>query len=147
MESSRVHNANARRSPVLSDTTCPRPNMPTSEGLPQRWRLRTKKLAKIRVRFLRNEVERKQSQRNWRRIQALLQPSINGKKWSWYHLTQRMARQGAKTIKKNTNSTQNKSQTHCAKQYKVTSFLSTDCELSSETCSKNVYSPGPRSWT
>ena len=50
---------------------------------------------------------------------------------------------GAKTIKKNTNSTQNKSQTHRAKQYKVTSFLSTDCELSTETCSKNVYSLGP----
>ena len=53
-------------------------------------------------------------------------------------------RQGAKTIKKNTNSTQNKSQTHRAKQYEVTSFLSTDCELSTETCSKNVYSLGPR---
>ena len=26
MESSTVHNSNARRSPVLSDTTCPRPN-------------------------------------------------------------------------------------------------------------------------
>ena len=51
---------------------------------------------------------------------------------------------GAKTIKKNTNSTQNKSQTHRAKQYEVTSFLSTDCELSTETCSKNVYSLGPR---
>ena len=50
---------------------------------------------------------------------------------------------GAKTIKKNTNSTQNKSETHHAKQYEVTSFLSTDCELSSETCSKNVYSLGP----
>ena len=37
---------------MLSDTTCPRPNMPTSEGLPQKWLLRTKKLAKIRVRFL-----------------------------------------------------------------------------------------------
>ncbi len=49
---------------------------------------------------------------------------------------------GAKTIKKNTNSTQNKSQTHRAKQYEVTSFLSTDCELSTETCSKNVYSRG-----
>ena len=49
----------------------------------------------------------------------------------------------AKTIKKNTNSTQNKSQTHRAKQYEVTSFLSTDCELSTETCSKNVYSLGP----
>ena len=47
--------------------------------------------------------------------------------------------QGAKTIKKNTNSTQNKH----AKQYKVTSFLSTDCELSTETCLKNVYSLGP----
>ena len=50
---------------------------------------------------------------------------------------------GAKTIKKNTNSTQIKSQTHRAKQYEVTSFLSTDCELSTETCSKNVYSLGP----
>ena len=46
---------------------------------------------------------------------------------------------GAKTIKKNTNSTQNKIQTHRAKQYDVTSFLSTDCELSTETCPKNVY--------
>ena len=52
--------------------------------------------------------------------------------------------QGAKTIKKNTNSTQNKSQTHRTKQYKVTSFLSTDYELSTKTCSKNVYSLGPR---
>ena len=50
---------------------------------------------------------------------------------------------GAKTIKKNTNSTQNRSQTHRAKQYEVTSFLSTDCKLSTETCSKNVYSLGP----
>ena len=49
---------------------------------------------------------------------------------------------GAKTIKKNTNSTQNKSETHHAKQYEVTSFLSTDCEFSTETCSKNVYSLG-----
>ena len=53
------------------------------------------------------------------------------------------SRVGAKTIKRNTNSTQNKSQTHRAKQYEVTSFLSTDCELSTETCSKNVYSLGP----
>ena len=53
---------------------------------------------------------------------------------------------GAKTIKKNTNSTQNKSQTHRDKQYEVTSFLSTDCELSTETCSKNVYSLGPWSF-
>ena len=52
-------------------------------------------------------------------------------------------RPGAKTIKKNTNSTQYKSQTHRAKQYEVTSFLSTNCELSTETCSKNVYSLGP----
>ena len=50
---------------------------------------------------------------------------------------------GAKTIKKNTNSTQNKSETHRAKQYEVTSFLSTDCGLSTETCSKNVYSLAP----
>ena len=41
------------------------------------------------------------------------------------------------------NSTQNKFQTHRAKQYEVTLFLSTDCELSTETCSKNVYSLGP----
>ena len=53
---------------------------------------------------------------------------------------------GAKTIKRNTNTTQNKSQTHCAKQHKVTSFLNTDCELSTETCSKNVYSIGPWSY-
>ena len=52
---------------------------------------------------------------------------------------------GAKTIKKNTNSNQNTFQTHRAKQYEVTSILSTDCELSTETCSKNVYSLGPRS--
>ena len=52
---------------------------------------------------------------------------------------------GAKTIKKITNSTPNKSQTHRAKQYEVTSFLSTDCELSTDPCSKNVYSLGPRS--
>ena len=51
MESSTVHNPNATRSPVLSDTTCPRPNIQTIEGLPQRLRLRTKKLAKTRVRF------------------------------------------------------------------------------------------------
>ena len=50
---------------------------------------------------------------------------------------------GVKTIKQNTNSTQNKSETHHAKQYEVTSFLSTDCELSTETCSNNVYSLGP----
>ena len=53
----------------------------------------------------------------------------------------------AKTIKKNTNSTQNKSQTHRAKQYEVTSFLSRDCELSTATCSKNVYSLGPCTYT
>ena len=52
---------------------------------------------------------------------------------------------GANTIKKNTDSTQNKSQTHRAKLYEVRSFLSTDCELSTMTCSKNVYSLGPRS--
>ena len=53
------------------------------------------------------------------------------------------SRPGAKTIKKNTNSTQNKSQTHNARAYKVTSYLSTDCELSTETCSRFVYSFGP----
>ena len=58
-------------------------------------------------------------------------------------LSKENRRTGAKTIKKNTNSTQNKSETHHAKQYEITSFLSTDCELSTETCSKNVYSLGP----
>ena len=58
-------------------------------------------------------------------------------------LSQNDPKPWAKTIKKNTNSTQNKSQTHRAKQYEVTSFLSTDCELSTETCSKKVYSLGP----
>ena len=52
---------------------------------------------------------------------------------------------GAKTIKEKKDSTQNKSQTLRARAYKVTSFLSTDCELSTEMCSKKVYSLGPRS--
>ena len=34
-----------------------------------------------------------------------------------------------------------------AKQYKVTSFLSTDCELSTNPCSKNFYNLGPWSGT
>ena len=46
-------------------------------------------------------------------------------------------------IYKKKNSTQNKSQTHRAKQYEVMSILSTDCELSTDTCSKNVYNLGP----
>ena len=54
---------------------------------------------------------------------------------------------GPKTIKKNTNSTPNKSQTRRARAYKVTSFLSTDSELSTETCSRFLYSLGPRSAT
>ena len=59
-----------------------------------------------------------------------------------YHITTK-EQPRAKTITKNTNSTQNKSETHHAKQYEVTSFLSTDCELRTETCLKNVYSLGP----
>ena len=51
------------------------------------------------------------------------------------HWQLRLSVTRGKTIKKNTNSTQNKSQTHRAKQYEVTSFLSTDYELSTETCS------------
>ena len=46
---------------------------------------------------------------------------------------------GAKNIKKNTNSAPNKSQTQHAKSYEVTSFMSTDCELCTDTCSKNVW--------
>ena len=45
---------------------------------------------------------------------------------------------------KETNSTRNKSQSHRARAHEVTSFLSTDCELSTETCSKNVYILGPQ---
>ena len=47
-------------------------------------------------------------------------------------------RPGAKTIKKKKKSTRNKSQIQCGKIYEVMSFLSTDCELSTETCSKKV---------
>ena len=51
---------------------------------------------------------------------------------------------GKDYIKKNKNSTQNKSQTQRATAYKVTSFLlSTYCEMSTDTCSKYVYSPVP----
>ena len=49
----------------------------------------------------------------------------------------------SKTIKKNTNSTPNKSQTKRAKAYKVTSFLNTDCELSTNPCSRFLHSLGP----
>ena len=47
-------------------------------------------------------------------------------------------RQPRAKIEKEKNLTQNKSQTQRARAYKVTSFLSTDCELSTEACSKNV---------
>ena len=47
-----------------------------------------------------------------------------------------------KTIKKKENSTQHNTNLKRARAYEVTSFRSTDCELSTETCSKNVYSPG-----
>ena len=50
---------------------------------------------------------------------------------------------GPKTIRKNTNSTPNKSQTQRARAYDVTSFLSTDCELSTNPCSRFLYSLGP----
>ena len=51
----------------------------------------------------------------------------------------------AKSIKKNTNSSRNKSQTHPAEQYKVTSFLSTDCELSTNPSfhARKTFSLGP----
>ena len=51
---------------------------------------------------------------------------------------------GPRLKRKTQNLTQNKRQTYRAKQYKVTSFLSTDCELSINPCSKNVYNLGPR---
>ena len=68
------------------------------------------------------------------------------KEYHWYVLpaVSRFPNEsGPKTINKKKISTQNKYQTQCARAYKLTSFLSTDCELSTETCSKNVYSPGP----
>ena len=46
------------------------------------------------------------------------------------------------TIKKNTKSTPNKSQIRRARAYAVTSFLSTDCELSTNPCSRFLYSLG-----
>ena len=51
-------------------------------------------------------------------------------------------RPGPKTIKKNTNSTPNKFQTQRARAYEVTSFLSTDCELSTNPCSRFLYRIG-----
>ena len=51
-----------------------------------------------------------------------------------------------KIIKKNTNSTPNKSQNQRTSAYKVTSFLSTDCELSTETRSRFLYSLVPRAF-
>ena len=54
------------------------------------------------------------------------------------------SRPGAKTIKKNPNSSPNKSQTQRARAYEVKSFLSTDCELSTNPCSRFLYSLGPR---
>ena len=48
---------------------------------------------------------------------------------------------GPKTIKK--NSTQKNPKPTKLEDKKVMSFLSTDCELSTETCSKNVYSLDP----
>ena len=49
-----------------------------------------------------------------------------------------MPKPGAKTLTKKKNSTPNKYQTQRARAYEGTSFLSTDCELSTETCTKNV---------
>ena len=54
-----------------------------------------------------------------------------------------VVRPGAKIIKKNTK-LDSKQTSNRAKQYKVTSFLSTDCELSTNPCSKNVYNLGPQ---
>ena len=50
---------------------------------------------------------------------------------------------GQDYLQKHKLDSKQQSQTHRAKQYKVTSFLSTDCELSTETCSKNVYTYSP----
>ena len=61
----------------------------------------------------------------------------------WNYRSESLRKLWPKTIKKNTNSTPNKSQTQRARAYKVTSFLSTDCELSTNSCSKFLYSLGP----
>ena len=57
--------------------------------------------------------------------------------------TQLKVRSWPKTIEKKEDLTQNKSQTQRARAYKITSFLSIYCELSTETCSRDLYSPGP----
>ena len=51
---------------------------------------------------------------------------------------------GTKIIKKNTKLDSKQTSNVPCYQYKVTSFLSTDCELSTNPCSKNVYNLGPR---
>ena len=79
---------------------------------------------------------------NWLECNCISRKGWNENGDNAGHDSSKQRRLGAKTIKKNTNSTQNKSQTNHAKQYKVTSFLSTDCELSTDICSKNVYSLG-----
>ena len=62
-----------------------------------------------------------------------LEMKVQGEEREEYLIEMVEQSKGAKTIKKNTNSTTNKSQTHHAKQYEVKSFLSTGCELSTET--------------
>ena len=52
----------------------------------------------------------------------------------------------AQDYKENTNSTPNKYQTQLARAYEVTSFLSTDCELNTNPCSRFLYSLGPLSY-
>ena len=51
-------------------------------------------------------------------------------------------RPGPKTIKKRQNATQNKSQTQRARAYTVTSFLSTDCVLSTGHAKKTFIISG-----
>ena len=69
--------------------------------------------------------------------------TIDAMEWIWQEQSTISTITGPKTIKKNTNSTPNKSHTRRARAYEVTSFLSTDCELSTETCSRFLYSLGP----
>ena len=68
------------------------------------------------------------------------------RRWTLYGPHQRNQTKGdlgPKTIKKNTNSTPNKSHTQRARAYKVTSFLNTVCELSTNPCTRCLYSLGP----
>ena len=58
--------------------------------------------------------------------------------------TTTLARNRGQDYKEKEKLDSNKTQTQRARTYEVTSFLCTDFDVSTETCSKNVFSLGPR---